>query len=477
MDQSEPIDVAARLGDWMAAVGPLYQGLALALRDAVAAGDLPRGARLPSERALAQQLALSRGTVVAAYDALRGQGVLESVRGSGTRVSTELPFVTSSRGRRVADGQAAPLFQRLTEGPGATISVASAIDCAPADLRDALIAVARDDLPSLLSDTGYYPSGLPALRVALAASYASAGLPTTAEQILVTTGAHQALSLAAAMYLRPGSCVVTESPAWPGCLDVFRAAGARVVGIPMDDQGLRTDLLAAALTQHRPALVFTMPTVQNPTGVLMSPSRRRRIAELSQEHDIPVLEDSAHTVPGAGEPRPIAGFGGPVISVGSLAKIVWPGLRLGWVRADLATIARLGRYKALADLGTPILDQALAIRLLPDLPDLGHTRARETRRLERLGHVTALLCRYLPEWTWREPDGGSVIWVRLPLQDASAFAQVALRHGVEVIAGSASDPNADHDSFVRLGFGYPLDTLDEMVHRLRQAWTEIGKAD
>ncbi|MBA3280025.1 MAG: PLP-dependent aminotransferase family protein [Geodermatophilaceae bacterium] len=472
VDQFEP-DLLDVLADWMTWPGPLYQSLADALDRAVREGDLDLGARLPSERDLARQLAISRGTVVSAYDELRGRGVLTSVRGSGTRISEKVRAGQSTSDGRVPGGHGGPVFQRLVDGSGEVISLANTDDAAYHEVRDALLELVDSDLLTLMTDSGYHPSGLPELRTAIATGYTAMGAPSSAEQVLITTGAHQAISLIAKMYLRRGCMVLTESPAWPGCLDLFRAAGARIVGIPLDGDGVRADLLAAAMAQHRPALVFLMPTYHNPTGLLMSSSRRRRIAALAEEYGVPVVEDNAHLVLGSPGPQPIAASpGGAVLSVGSLAKAVWPGLRIGWVRAAEPTIRRLARHKALADLGSPVLDQALAARLLPGLPALAARRA--PLREERLRHLESLLRRYLPDWQWRRPQGGSVLWIELPSIDAARYAQVALRHGVEVIPGAATDPEGHHDSYLRLPFSYPPSTLDELVHRLRRAWVDMG---
>jgi DNA-binding transcriptional MocR family regulator len=457
------VDLPGILGDWMATSGPLWRNLAAALEKAVENGDLAGNFRLPSERELARRLAVSRGTVVAAYNDLRARGVLDSRQGSGTRVRPGQPTPV----RRPPDGRAVPLFRRLVDGPGEVISLAQAVDPVPDSLRAAAFSVVRDDLAALTADAGYHPRGLPSLRAAIASGYTALGLPTTSDQVLVTTGASQAISLAARHFVRAGSTVVTEAPGWPGCLDVFRAAGARVVGLPLDADGMQAEPLAAALRALRPALVFVTPTYQNPTGTLMSAQRRRRIVELTGA--TPLMEDSAHQVLGAPGVLPIAGYpGGVVLSVGSLAKSVWPGLRIGWIRTDAAIVDQLAHHKALADLGSSVIDQAIAARLLPQLPTLAEQHAAYRR--EQLDHITGLLRRYLPDWRWSEPDGGSALWIELPDTDAAVYAQRALRCGIEVVPGAATDPDGNHDSFLRLPFTFSLSTLDEIVHRLQMAW-------
>lgn len=467
------------LGDWTASRGALYRKLAAALERAIHAGDLHPGERLPSERRLAEALALSRATVVTAYDELRSRGLTDSRRGSGTRIRHG-PRDARRVDGRVAGGRATSIFQRLVSGPGDVISLAYAVDGVAPQLRGALVEMIDEDLPLLFADAGYHPRGLLMLREAIASHYDEVGLPTTPDQVVVTTGASQALSLAAQLYLDRGSLVLVESPSWPGSFDIFRAAGAQLTGVALDGDGIRADALAEALHTHRPALLYVMPTYHNPTGTLMAAVRRQQVASLAAEAGVPVLEDNAYTthsrtVAEAGSPPPIAAYAGraEILSVGSLAKRVWAGLRIGWIRAPLGISDRLARLKALADLGSPLLDQALAARLFPRLPEIAAGRAAV--RQERLDHCTRLIKRHLPAWRWRPPDGGSALWIELPATDARAYAQVALRHGVEVVPGAATDPSGAHDSYIRVPFTFPTEVLDELVERLGAAWLELER--
>ncbi len=479
MDRSRDAGrLAEDLGDWMTGPGVLYRRLADAVAALVADDRLSAGTQLPSERALAAALAVSRATVVAAYDELRGRGLVESRRGSGSRIAPGVARDRSVRDKRVDDGHGASIFQRITAGPGETLSMMYAVDPGAPELADALRELVETDLPDLLADVGYHPRGLLALREAIADHLTGTGLPTTTDQLVVTTGAHQAIALIAQMYLRPGATVLVESPSWPGCFDLFDAAGARVAGVPLDADGIAVPALAQAITEHEPALLFVMPTFQNPTGRLMAPARRRQVAELAARHGVPVVEDNAYTAAtgGAGLPAPVAAYAPPgseVLTIGSLSKSVWGGLRIGWVRADAPVAERLSRHKALADLGSPVLDQALAVRLLPRLPAL--MAERSARAAERLAHVERLLTERLPQWRWETPDGGSALWIELPDTDARVFAQVAMRHGVEVVAGRAMDPSGAHDAFVRLPFTFPAGLLDTAVDRLARAWEELRR--
>ncbi|MFF4423188.1 PLP-dependent aminotransferase family protein [Streptomyces sp. NPDC001549] len=471
-----PAELDGVVGGWIAGSGPLYRRLAAALSGAVRTGDLAPGDRLPAERPLAAALGVSRATVVAAYDELRGAGAVDSRRGSGTRVARLPGGALRPVDGRVRGGTSSALVQRLVDGPDGVISLSVAAEGAAPEVRAALAALLADGLDPLLAETGYHPSGLPELRAAVAARYTAGGLPTRPGQILITTGATQALALVAQLYVRRGSAVVVETPSWPGCLDALLAAGARPRRVPLDEDGVQARGFSAALPAA--ALAHVTPTFHNPTGILMSAGRRERIAELAALAGVPLVEDLAYDTRlwDGPEPGPVAGYapaGAEVLSVGSLAKSVWGGLRIGWLRGPGPVVERLARLKTRADLGSPLLDQALAVRLLPRVDALRAGRAAVLRT--RLAGLEAALARELPGWTWQRPAGGAALWIRLPAPaGAAVFAQVALRHGVELIPGSATDPSGAHDAYVRLPFTLPERRLAELVARLAGAWSAFG---
>ena len=459
--------------------GGLYRRVADAIAGLIGSAELPVGARLPAERPLAEALVVSRSTVVAAYDELRARGLVESRRGSGTTVAQSAGRGRSGTDKRMPAGYGASLFHRIAVGPGEVIAMTYAVDPGMPELVAEVEDLARTELPALLMDVGYHPRGLQVLRERIADHFTESGLPTAPDEIVVTSGAHQAIALVTQMYLRTGATVVIEQPSWPGCFDLFGAAGGRVVGVPLDDAGIRPDLLAAALAEHQPAMLFVMPTFHNPTGRLMSAARRRQVADLAAKYGVVVVEDNAYSAwdPSGPEiPPPLAAFAPPnaeVLSIGSVSKAVWGGLRIGWIRAPRPLAERLARHKALADLGSPVIDQALTARLLPRLRELTVDRARAaTVRRKLMGR---LLTERLPDWVWEEPEGGSALWIRLPDTDARVFAQVALRHGVEVVAGRAMDPTGEHDGYLRVPFSYPDEVMADAVDRMARAWQELRR--
>ncbi len=469
-------DVPAVLGDWTTGHGPLHRKLADALRGAILGGDLVAGAKLPAERVLAAQLSVSRSTVVVALDRLRSEGLLASRQGSGTRVSPQLrrPLGDGT----VPGGRGQAVFRRLVEGPGELISLTCAIPpCLPA-VAEAVSALTPDHIAGPMGRGGYHPLGLPELRQELAELHTREGVPTRPEQILVTTGAQQAINLAAGLFVRPGDSVVVESPGFPGVLDVFRAGGARLLPVEVDDEGAGVDDIARLAKRSPVAAVFVMPSFHNPVGVAMSEGRRRRLASLAAELGLPVIEDNAmeHARLGVAPPLPVAALGdGPVVTIGSLSKVLWGGLRLGWARASEELVSRLVRLKVIHDLGTGVVGQLVAARLVPHLEDL--RAARQSQLLDAMATLTRLLERYLPGWRWKRPHGGPSLWVRLPWGDTDTFAQVALRHGVEIVPGSAMTLNGDYRDHMRIPFVFDEAQSEALVDRLAAAWSSYAPSD
>ena len=462
--------VVEGLGDWATGAGPLFRQLARALASAIEVGTLGRGKRLPPERVLASALAISRGTAVAAYDLLVAEGLVERRRGSGTYVLGAGPL-SLPPGR---EGSA--LVHRLVErsaGPSELIDLSISVLHDPS----ALPAVTFDSaaLAAVEPDTGYSPWGLTGLRAALADHVSAWGLPTRAEEIVVTTGAQQGISAAAACWLRPGDTVVVEDPSYPGAIAAFGQAGARLRGVGVDRRGVRVDELALAL-EDRPALVYLQSTLHSPTGAVLSNGRRQEIARLIEEARVPLVEDLALAdLVWRPAPPPIAAYApnASVAVLGSLSKRYWGGLRLGWVRAPAALAVRFARVKATQDLGSSAVSQVLAERLLrePESRRCAYLDGLRGELRARYDTLAGALRARLPTWRWDEPAGGLSIWVQLPSPTGEVFAQTALRHGVAVATAPALSPSAAHPDRIRLSFNGPHAELVEGVNRLARAWS------
>lgn len=450
------IDWLVILEGWDSGSGPRYRRLASRIADAAASGRLASGQALPAERAMAAMLGISRTTVVAAYDLLAGDGWVERRVGSGTRVAG---------GVRSHD----------------TLLALRTPTLLPADL-DFTIAVPRlsaaqtEELTRLavgaFTEHTYHPLGLPALRERVAARYCEDGLSTRPEQILITSGAQQAIALIVATLVRPWDSVLVESPTFFGAIDVLRSAQATLVGVEMKD--LQRGDVGPDPGQH--TLAFLTPTFQNPTGTVIGQLARDRIAR--QLADVPIIEDdSLIDLAFTDDPLPqrISAKARLGISVGSLSKLYWSGLRVGWLRAPEELLPQLAQTKTLADFGTSLPSQHIACSLIDDLPRLRAERRASTQ--PSLDLLVALLREHLPSWRFQVPDGGQFLWIELPTRNATGYTQVAGRHGLRLYPGVAMGVGPIADSWLRLPFTMPMSLLPEAVGRMAAAWSEFVRRD
>jgi DNA-binding transcriptional MocR family regulator len=455
----KPIELCERLGRWSSGRGPLPLLLAGRLRMLIDEGELPPGEPLPPDRVLASALAVGRSTVVAAYDLLRQDGRITRCQGSGTRVAGAEPA-----GPRQTTS--APIFLHLLEPPDGVIPLACAApDTPPPELADAY-ARTLAALAAISGDIGYHPAGHPALRRAIADHYTWHGIRTNPGQILVTSGAQQALSLLARALLVPGDRVLVEGPTYPGALEAFRDQAAVPQALPVGLSGL-----AALARRHRVALAYVISTFHNPTGSVLPPLARRSLVRAAVAANVPLIDDevlSGLAFPGVQAPPPLAAYTETVISVGSLSKIVWGGMRVGWVRAAEPLIAKLARLLAVYDLGGNIPAQFAAAELLPCLEVLSARQAADLK--SRHDHLRAELARQLPGWDAAPVQGGQTLWVRLPRGDGTSFAQTALRHGVAVLPGAGLDVSGQSDACLRIHFRTGHKELTQAVRRLAAAW-------
>ncbi|MFG3252454.1 PLP-dependent aminotransferase family protein [Streptomyces sp. NPDC048172] len=462
--------LVARLGRWSTGRGPLYLLLAARFRQLIDEGVLRPGTALPPDRALASALAVGRTTVVAAYEALRQEGRIVRRQGSGTRVA-DVALAPPDERLAAGDATSNPLFLHLLEPPDGVIL----LSCASPEGAPPEVARAYAGITFPAADLGYHPAGHPALRAALADRFTARGLPTGPERILVTTGAQQALSLLTRHLVAPGDPVLVEAPTYPGALDLFREAAGVPLPVPTGPEGVDVAVAVRMMAAHRPAFAYVISRFQNPTGGVLPPLPARRLAAAAREHGVPLVDDEVlaelplHHEEFTGPPPLAAQDGaGDVLTIGSLSKVVWGGLRIGWLRGPAPLVARLARLKAVHDLGTDVPAQLAAVELIAGLDALRARRVRELRA--RHDHLRAELTRNLPSWHCPPVRGGQTLWARLPQGDAVAFAQVALRHGVAVLPGAVVDPTGASTRCLRLHFLSSPAELTEAVRRLATAW-------
>lgn len=314
------------------------------------------------------------------------------------------------------------------------------------------------------------------LRAGIAERHTARGLATEADDILITTGSQQGLSLLSTVLVDPGDVVLVESPSYLAALQCFALAGARLVAVPSDEHGLDTGALADLAERVRPKLLYTVPTFQNPTGRALSAENRRAVVAVAEQHGFRVLEDDPYAeLRYSGESLPtITSLAAPgqVASTGSFSKILAPGLRLDWVRSDPALRAGIVVAKQAADLHTSTLDPAAAAHYLASgRLDAAIARSCAAYRERRDALLTGLASALPAGSTWNAPDGGMFVWAKLPEGwDTTRLLAVALQHDVAFVPGAPFFPTDPQVHAMRLSFTtYEPDRILEGTGRLAAA--------
>lgn len=316
--------------------------------------------------------------------------------------------------------------------------------------------------------------GRPEIRAIVAELMAETGVRVSPDDVAITAGAQQALDLIAKAFIDPGDVIITEGPTYVGALQAFSAYQPRIVAIPLDDEGMRPDLLEEELKLLGPRgakFIYTIPNFHNPGGVTMTAERRRRLLELAARYDIPVVEDDPYgrlRFEG-GHVKPLRALDDEVVYLGTFSKIFAPGLRLGWVIAPKPIMAKILLVKQGADLCGSAFAQVVAERYFRGtrwrrvLQQLTRTYA------ERRDVMLSALDEYFPpEATWTRPEGGFFVWVEMPpYVDCSAMLAEAVEHGVAFVSGEGFYADGRGRNCMRLAFCFAEpEAIEEGVRRL-----------
>jgi DNA-binding transcriptional MocR family regulator len=450
--------LARLLADWKR-TGPEYQDLARTLRGLLLDGRVPLQLRLPAERELAAALAVSRTTVSAAYRALRDGGYLVSRRGAGSW--TALPD-----GHRLT-----PIGLLTHHGDAELLDLSFAAPPAPVELPD-VVAEAATELPRYAVGHGYYPMGIPPLREAVAEWYAARGVPTSPAQVVVTSGAQQAFHLALRLLTTPGEAVLLESPTYPNAPEAARGERLRLASYGLGPAGWDPELLTDAIRQVRPKIAYLTPDFHNPTGHVMPEPTRPGLVTAAHAAGTTVVVDETFVDLDFGDcplPPPVAAYDrhGLVLSIGSLSKAFWGGLRIGWIRGPASLATRLGAARAATDLGTAVLDQLVALRLLQRRAELLPPRRRAFR--EARDFLADAVTGRFPDWRFTLPGGGVALWVELDAPVSSELVRAAEGHGLRLAPGHRFGVDGVLENYLRLPFTLPRTELADAVERLSAA--------
>ncbi|MGW7459667.1 MocR-like transcription factor YczR [Streptomyces sp. NPDC054797] len=438
--------VGSMLGSWQEGPGPAHQRLSDRLRLLVLDGRLCLGAALPSERDLASVLGTSRTTVGAAYRTLVEHGYLATRERA--RATVRLPHDTPS--------------ERRSGGDPSTIDLSFAAPPAPSEILHAAFATALEQLPRHFGRHGYDRYGTAELREAVAGWYERRGLPTAPDHIMITNGAQHALGLLARTLLSPRDKVLIDHPTYPHAIRAFTDVGARLLPVAVGPSGWDpVHLLAAGRTAQ---LAYLIPDFHNPTGMCMPAGVRRRLRLACPTVIDETMCDLA--LDGA-DPEPFALHVPTAVSVGSVSKSIWGGLRIGWIRAVPSVLERIGQTRPATDLGTPVVEQLATAVLLNEHRTRRPDMLRQLRsQREVLMHA---LTEDLPDVHAPRPPGGVTLWARFPDPISSRLAAIVPDYGVTIAAGPRFGVGGAFERHVRLPYTLPSDRLAEAIRRLARA--------
>ncbi|MEF2966327.1 PLP-dependent aminotransferase family protein [Paenibacillus sp. M1] len=462
---------------------PLHAQITEYIRDKIFGGEWPVGTRLPSQRELARSFGVNRSTVVAAMDELTAAGMIEGDRGGGTRVVNltwgalaaapppdwsayvnagihrpNLPAV-----QEINRSEFAPGILRLGTGELSP-------ELLPHSGMSRLLARMAVSMPEL----GYgEPNGDLALREAVADRLRRIGIAASPASILIVSGALQALQLISVGLLPRGSSILLERPSYLYSVPVFQSAEMKLQGVPMDEEGLRSELVVPYAKQYGGALLYTIPTFHNPTGTVMSEERRARLLEACRNAGLPILEDDVYRDLWLDEPPPAPlkarDASGSVLYVGSLSKTLSPGLRIGWVTGPQPVIERLADIKMQSDYGSSAFSQWIAAEWLGSgMYDEHMNELRDALRIRRQAALKALDKHFRGLAEWSVPGGGFYIWLKLKQAAAPRrLFDAALKQGILINPGHLYDREAGDR--IRLSYSYaPLAELEPGIARLAE---------
>ena len=456
---------------------PMYRQIVNQIRNQIISGSLSAGYVLPPERKLAGQLGVNRTTVLNAYRELKAENLIGSHVGKGTIVqpiTDELiQAAPYSPGKPVwshfysdyssqFDGYSISSIRELA-GSNYQISFAAGTpndSLLPSDLLKAINSELFNHKPGtgeLLSPVEGYDE----LRQSIATYMCSKGTGCTPAEVMILSGSQQGIDLAARLFINPGDYIVVEEPSYFPALESFKTAGARLVGIPMDRDGMRTELLEEMLKRYRPKIIYTIPSYHNPSGATLSLPRRKELLEIAIRYNTLIIEDDAYgELCYDGQPLPTLKSMeniGYVIYISTFSKSVSPGLQTGWMITSKEVVGKISGLRQMIDLQTSATSQKLCNQLLLSSRLEQHISERIKQYKERRDLAVAALERYAPDGLqWNPPAGGYYLWCRLPDGvSARKLLEETKPEQVVFMPGNIFFLSSREDRYIRLNFVYP----------------------
>ncbi len=442
-------------------VVPIYQQIYEELRESILAGTLPEATRLPPERVLAERLGVNRSTVVHAYRALVSEGLIEQRVGSGSRVAQSIGQLQRTANVpwwiTLPPWQVGAFPQVLGELAatfhGERVSfVAGVPPVEPSPLKElgrsfARVAGNPEYVLSYGDSEGHAP-----LREAIAARMRGRACDVDARDVLVLTGSTQGITLVAQSLAEAGDEIIVEQPTYPGALQIFAIAQLRAIPVAVDDGGIRVDHVEEILRTRRPRFIYTMPSLQNPTGVTMNADRRERLVTLAGRARVPIVEDDPYGALAKSPAPPLVAFAPQsVIYLSTFSKTIAPSLRLGWLTAPRAIYQRLLLRKQSYDMATSLYVQAGVCDYLAHDYDVHVVRLGEELAARHALARTTIARAWPKTMRLSATGGGFYLWVTAPRDlRARALLDAAERNGATFLFGEAFYTASGGDHNLRL---------------------------
>lgn len=462
------------------AAKPIYLQIRDRLSYLIKLKTLTSGDRLPSIRTLAKTLQVNKLTVIEAYSILEADGLIHARPGSGYFVnpislisqpieSTFAPIqeVVIPDNKAISFFEIYQLSVQVKSNPRAIdFSSGFPISSGLKDLQRHARRAMKQVTETLFNYD--FPQGQETLRQQIAKMLIQLGLKVSANDLIITNGSKQGLSLVMNHYLQPGDWIVTESPTYYGTLEIIENIGARVIGIPMQSSGMNLELLEQYLKSHRPKLIYTVSTLQNPTGITTTLQHRQQLLALAEQYGCLILEDNAYEgLNFAAVPPPIKSLdcSNTVIYTGTFSKTLMPGLRVGYLLATGKHYHSLLRQKLFHDLHVSTVSQAIVSEYLASGQHRHHlNHLRASNLSSRNAMLQSLTTHFPDEATWTIPNGGLFLWVQLPRQiSLVSLAQQAWSENVFVYPGMPFFPGQQGYNALRLNFSHPPEAIERGI--------------
>lgn len=477
----------------------LYIQIKNQIKEYIYSKKVPKNYVLPSERELAQKLGVNRSTVIKAYQDLKAEGLINSSVGKGTYVIYEEVdnqddafnrsfFWDEIYSDNLRDNFDDILKKMMNIGSDKNIISFSGGIPSPLSLPNTEFEVIQRKLLKNQVEKMFSHSpvaGNNFLRKEIRKLLVTRDIKSVTKEIMITSGSQQALDLIFRTFFSPNDVILVEEPTFFGAIQLFKSLGARVIGVPMDDKGIRIDILEYLITKHNPKLIYTIPSFHNPTGTTMSLKRRYELITISHKYNVPIIEDDPYgELRYEGEDLPALKAldkNNYVIYISTFSKVISLGLRIGFISAPEKVINKLSLLKQLTDLHVNTFSQHLVCEFLRDGYYEGHLKKIKAEYLTKRNLMIAELKNNFEEkLILRRPEGGYYIWCKISDDiKPNLLLKKALEKGVDFIPGDFFyNKLGENNNYIRLNFTYPSKQQIVIgIKRLKEAVDDLREED